>query len=85
MVGRTLEPSYYLNQTLNIGCSKIVLPPSPLPLPPSPTGSSFILVIASDLHLEPLSENQVKDVDFRNTKMYAKTSIAVSLFLGKLS
>ena len=33
-----------------------------------PVGSSFVLVIASDMHLEPESEKRAKNVHFHTTK-----------------
>ena len=33
-----------------------------------PVGSSFVLVIASDMHLEPESEKRTKNVHFHTTK-----------------
>ena len=33
-----------------------------------PVGSSFVLVIASDMHLEPESEKRAKNVDFHTAK-----------------
>ena len=33
-----------------------------------PVGSSFVLVIASDMHLEPESENRAKNVHFHTTE-----------------
>ena len=34
----------------------------------SPVCSSFVLVIASDMHLEPESEKRAKNVDFHTAK-----------------
>ena len=34
-----------------------------------PVGSSFLLVIASDMHLEPESEKRAKNVHFHTTKI----------------
>ena len=33
-----------------------------------PVGSSFVLVIASDMHLQPESEKRVKNVHFHTTR-----------------
>ena len=33
-----------------------------------PVGSSFVLVIASDMHLKPESKKRVKNVDFHTAK-----------------
>ena len=52
----------------NISCSKNS----------SPLGSSFLQVIASDLHLEPESENRVKNVNFHTAKHVSKEA---TLFL----
>ena len=38
----------------------------------SPVCSSFLLVIASDMHLEPESEKRAKNVDFHTAKNVQK-------------
>ena len=43
----------------------------------SPVCSSFVLVIASDMHLEPDSEKRAKNVDFHTAK---KIQIRATLF-----
>ena len=48
-----------------------------------PVCSSFVLVIASDMHLEPESENRAKNVDFHTTKKCPDTINAFSLFLDQ--
>ena len=45
-----------------------------------PVGSSFVLVIASVMHLEPKSEKQAKNVHF-HTQKYPDTIHTFSLFL----
>ena len=47
----------------------------------SPVCSSFVLVIASDMHLEPESERQVKTVDFHTAKNVQKQATLVRYFL----
>ena len=44
---------------------------------------SFVLVIASDMHLEPESETRAKNVDFHTAKKYSDTSNTLSLFLDQ--
>ena len=46
-----------------------------------PVCSSFVLVIASDMHLEPGSEKRAKNVDFHTAKRYPDTTNTFSLFL----
>ena len=43
----------------------------------SPVCSSFVLVITSDMHLEPESEKRVKNIDFHTAK---STHIQATLF-----
>ena len=50
----------------------------------SPVCSSFVLVIASDMHLEPESEKWSKNVDFHMAKGVQKQAI-VCYFLGEFS
>ena len=45
-----------------------------------PVGSSFILVIASDMHLEPESEKRVKNVHFHTTKNIQIQSTFFAIF-----
>ena len=52
-----------------------------------PVGSNFVLVIASDMHLEPESEKRAKNVDFLTAKKKKKdpdTNNTFSLFLDEL-
>ena len=46
----------------------------------SPVRSSFVQVIASDLHLEPESEKRAKNVDFHTVKKKKKIWIQATLF-----
>ena len=48
-----------------------------------PICSSFVLVIASDMRLEPDSEKRAKNVDFHTAKKYPDTSNTFSLFLDE--
>ena len=48
-----------------------------------PVGSSFVLVIASDMHLEHESEKRAKNVHFHTTKKYRDTIRTFSLFLDE--
>ena len=50
-----------------------------------PVCSSFVLVIASDMHLEPESEKRAKNVHFHTTKNIQIQSILFSLFLDEFS
>ena len=47
----------------------------------SPVCSSFVLVMASDMHLESQSEKRAKNVDFHKAKTYPDTTNTFSLFL----
>ena len=49
----------------------------------SPVCSSFVLVIASDMHLEPESEKRAKNVDFHTAKSIHTQGTFVSLFLDE--
>ena len=48
-----------------------------------PVGYSFVLVIASDMHLEHESEKRAKNVHFHTTKKYPDTIHTFSLFLDE--
>ena len=48
-----------------------------------PVGSSFLLVIASDMHLETESEKRAKNVHFHTTKNIQIQSTFFSLFLDE--
>ena len=48
-----------------------------------PVCSSFVLVIASDMHLEPESEKRAKSVHFHTTKKCPDTIHTFSLFLDE--
>ena len=50
----------------------------------SPVCSGFVLVIESDMHLEPESEKWAKNVDFHTAKNVQKQAI-VCYFLGEFS
>ena len=50
----------------------------------SPVCSRFVLVIESDMHLEPESEKWAKNVDFHTAKNVQKQAI-VCYFLGEFS
>ena len=47
----------------------------------SPVCSSFVLVFASDMHLEPGSEKRAKNVDFHTAEKNPDTTNTFSLFL----
>ena len=49
----------------------------------SPVRSSFVLVIASDMHLEPESEKQAKNVDFHTAKNVQIQAIPFRYFQTK--
>ena len=49
----------------------------------SPVCSSFVLVIASDMHLEPESEKRAKNVDFHTAKSVQIQATFFSLFLDE--
>ena len=49
-----------------------------------PVGSSVVLVIASDMHLEPESETRAKNVHFNTTKNIQIQPILFSLFFNQL-
>ena len=49
----------------------------------SPVCSSFVLVIASDMHLESQSEKRAKNVDLHTAKKYPDTTDTFSLFLDE--
>ena len=49
----------------------------------SPVCSSFVLVIAPDIHLESESEKRAKNVDFHTDKKYPDTTNTFSLFLDQ--
>ena len=49
----------------------------------SPVCSSFVLVIASDMHLESESEKRAKDVDLHTAKKYPDTTHTFSLSLDE--
>ena len=46
----------------------------------SPVCSSFVLVIASDMHLESQSEKRAKNVDLHTAKKYPDTPTLVRYF-----
>ena len=48
-----------------------------------PVRSSFVLVIAFDMHLEPESEKRAKNVHFHTTEKYPDTIHTFSLFLDE--
>ena len=48
-----------------------------------PVCSSFVLVIASDMHLEAESEKRAKNVDFHTTKKYPDIIHTFSLLLDE--
>ena len=50
----------------------------------SPVCSSFVLVIASDMHPESESETRAKNVDLHTAKKYSDTTNTFSLFLDEL-
>ena len=47
----------------------------------SPVCSSFVLVIASDMHLDSESKKRVKNVNLHTAKKYPDTTNTFSLFL----
>ena len=47
----------------------------------SPVCSSFVLVVASDMHLESESEKRAKDFDLYTAKKYSDTTNTFPLFL----
>ena len=49
----------------------------------SPVRSSFVLVIASDMHLESESEKRAKNVDLNTVKKYPNITNTFSLFLDE--
>ena len=49
----------------------------------SPVCSSFVPVIASDMHLESQSEKRAKNVDLHTAKKYSDTTNTISLFLDE--